>query len=171
MPYLPPPTDAQAPPAARALYESIQQQVGMVPNIFRTMGYQPEVLEAVLKLNDAIQHELPAKLRELAYMKASQVNQCNYCAHYHKLFGKKAGVSAAQIAALDDDAAGDLFNSQEKAVLRFADQLTRQAKVDKATVDELQTFLSPAQLVVLAATVSLANFTNRFNHALDIELP
>ena len=46
--------------------------------IVRTMGHAPDVLEATLALNKAIQHELPGKLRELAYLKTSQLNGCDY---------------------------------------------------------------------------------------------
>ncbi len=80
-------------------------------------------------------------------------------------------MTEAQIAALDSYAASDQFDDQEKAVLRFAEQLTREVKVDAATIGELKGFLSEAQLVILAATVGLANWTNRFNEAFAVELP
>ena len=38
-------------------------------------------------------------------------------------------------------------------------------------VNELKGFLNDAQLVVLAAVVGQANFTNRFNEAFAVELP
>ncbi|MDZ4850247.1 MAG: hypothetical protein SGI77_13265 [Pirellulaceae bacterium] len=43
--------------------------------------------------------------------------------------------------------------------------------VDVAIVQEIKTFLNDKQLVSLAGAVALANFTNRFNHGLDIQLP
>ena len=72
---------------------------------------------------------------------------------------------------MDDYASSDQFDTQEKAVLRFAEQLTRNARVDADTVNELKGFLNDAQLVVLAAAVGQANFTNRFNEAFSVELP
>ncbi len=80
-------------------------------------------------------------------------------------------MNEAQIAAMDDYASSDQFDAQEKAVLRFAEQLTRNARVDADTVTELKGFLNNAQLVVLAAAVGQANFTNRFNEAFAVELP
>ena len=80
-------------------------------------------------------------------------------------------MNEAQIAAMDDYASSDQFDTQEKAVLRFAEQLTRHARVDADTVSELKDFLNDAQLVVLAAAVGQANFTNRFNEAFAVELP
>ena len=66
---------------------------------------------------------------------------------------------------MDVHASSDQFDAQEKAILRFAEQLTRNARVDADTVTELKDFLNDAQLVVLAAVVGQANLTNRFNEA------
>ena len=78
MPLIDPLTDAQATEPAQKLFQGIQGKLGMVLNIFRTMGYAPDVLQATLALNQAIQQGLDSKLRELAYLKASQVNGCEY---------------------------------------------------------------------------------------------
>lgn len=80
-------------------------------------------------------------------------------------------MNETQIAAMDDYASSDQFDAQEKAVLRFAEQLTQDARVDADTVNEVKGFLNDAQLVVLAAAVGQANFTNRFNEAFAVELP
>jgi alkylhydroperoxidase family enzyme len=78
MPNTLPLSDAQASDAAKNLFAAIQAKFGMVPNIFRTMGHAPAVLQATLSLDAAIQHDLYPKLRELAYLKTSQLNGCNY---------------------------------------------------------------------------------------------
>jgi alkylhydroperoxidase family enzyme len=78
MPHVPPLADAQASDPAKNLFRDIQSKFGMVPNIFRTMGHAPAILQATLALNGAIQHDLDPKLRELAYLKTSQLNGCNY---------------------------------------------------------------------------------------------
>ena len=80
-------------------------------------------------------------------------------------------MNEAQIAAMDDYASSDQFDAQEKAVLQFSEQLTQGERVDADTVNELKGFLNDAQLVVLAAVVGQANFTNRFNEAFAVELP
>ena len=72
---------------------------------------------------------------------------------------------------MGDYASSDQFDVQEKAVLRFAEQLTQSARVDADTVNELKGFLNDAQLVVVAAAVGQANLTNRFNEAFAVELP
>ena len=78
MPHVAPLADAQAPDTSKSLFQQIQSQFGMVPNIFRTMGHAPEVLQATLGLEQAITRDLAPKLRELAYLKTSQLNGCHY---------------------------------------------------------------------------------------------
>ncbi len=78
MPHIEPLSDDQASEAAKNLFQPLQSALGMVPNIFRTMAHAPDVLGALLNLNKAIQQELPAKFRELVYLKTSLLNDCGY---------------------------------------------------------------------------------------------
>jgi alkylhydroperoxidase family enzyme len=78
MPYVAPLQDSEAPEAARPLFQAIQSKLGKVLNIFRTMGHAPEVLQATLGMNQAIQSQLDPKLRELAYLKTTMLNHCEY---------------------------------------------------------------------------------------------
>jgi uncharacterized peroxidase-related enzyme len=171
MPLVTPLSNDQASPPAQDLFRAIEAQFRMVPNIFRAMGHAPDVLKATLALNTAIGHDLDPKLRELAYLKASQASQCGYCAHYHKIGAKKAGVSEAQIAAVDLFDNNAAFSEQEKLVLRFAEQWATRSKVDADVVAALAKSLTPTQLVTLAATCALAGWTNRFNTTFGMELP
>ena len=56
-------------------------------------------------------------------------------------------------------------------MLRFAEEWVRGNKASTEVVERLKKNLSPQQLVVLAATVGLANWTNRFNESFGTELP
>ncbi len=171
MPYDAPLKTADAPVDAQPILKAIEEKFGKSLNIFSTLAYQPDVLGGTTQINDGIRRDLPEKLREFAYYKASQINGCEYCSHYHKAAAKKAGATDAQIAEIDDYVRSNAFSDHEKAVLAYAEQLTKTATVDPKTVAKLKEFLDDTQLVTLAATVALANFTNRINHGLDIELP
>lgn len=78
MPHVQPLSDQQASPQAQALFAKIHSAFKMVPNIFRALGHAPNVLEATLAFDRAIQSDLDAKLRELAYLKTSKINHCDY---------------------------------------------------------------------------------------------
>jgi uncharacterized peroxidase-related enzyme len=171
MPNLAPLSDDQATGPAQQMFQAMQAKLKMVPNIFRTMAHSPAVLKATLDLNQAIQHDLDPKLRELAYLKASTLNHCDYCLHYHKTFARQAGLGDPQLLNLSDYRGSSAYTDVEKAVLQFAEQWTLKGKVDPDVVARLSRHLTPTQLVTLAATVALANWTNRFNVTFNIELP
>ncbi|WP_182866849.1 carboxymuconolactone decarboxylase family protein [Rhodopirellula sp. JC639] len=171
MPHVQPLKQSEAPAKSQPILKAIEEQFGQSLNIFSTLAHQPDVLGGTTQINDGIREDLPAKFRELAYFKSSQINGCEYCSRYHRQAAKKAGATDEQIEAIDRYAQSDAFDDQEKAVLSYAEQLTKTAAVEPNTVAKVKEFLSDKQLVTLAATVALANFTNRINHGLDIELP
>ena len=80
-------------------------------------------------------------------------------------------MSPQQIQDLEQYEQSTAYSDLEKAVLRFAEQWTRQGMAAGDVLEQLQRSLSPAQLVTLAATVGLANWTNRFNETFGIQLP
>ncbi|MBV8054011.1 MAG: carboxymuconolactone decarboxylase family protein [Deltaproteobacteria bacterium] len=62
------------------------------------------------------------------------------------------------------------FDRSEKAVLRYAEGMTRTpAEVSDAVFEELKTFFTAAQIVELTAAVALEHFRARFNCALKVE--
>lgn len=171
MPYVQPLKQADAPADSQPILKAIEKKFGKSLNLFSTLAHQPDVLGGTTQINDGIQKDLPAKLREFAYYKASSLNGCEYCSHYHRGAAKKAGATESQLASIDDYVGSDAFSDEEQAVLAYAEQLTKTATVEPTTVAKVKEFLNDTQLVALAATVALANFTNRINHGLDIELP
>jgi len=60
-----------------------------------------------------------------------------------------------------------LFTEKEKAVLLYAERVTRgAAAIREGTLEELRKHFDEGQIVELTLTVCAANFTNRFNDAL-----
>jgi alkylhydroperoxidase family enzyme len=92
---------------------------------------------------------------------------------HHSASGKRAGLTAEQIAALgrDDWSASGLFDEREKAVVRLAEKLTRApASVTDDDVTRLRHWFGDAHLVELTLVIGTMNLTNRFNQCLAVEL-
>lgn len=70
----------QAPKELHGIYEAMQGRFGRMPNIFGVMARRPEVLKAFLPLytNATGGGTIEAKYKELAYLKTSSVNGCEY---------------------------------------------------------------------------------------------
>ncbi|HSH81077.1 MAG TPA: hypothetical protein VLA19_21295 [Herpetosiphonaceae bacterium] len=63
------------------------------------------------------------------------------------------------------------FAPEEQVALRFAEQMTLDAKaVSDELWHELRAHFDEAQIVELAAAAGLFNFFNRFNDALQVEI-
>lgn len=80
-------------------------------------------------------------------------------------------MSADQVSDLANYQTSTAYSELEKTVIRFAVEWTQEGKARPETVKALQPHLNPAALVTLAATVGLANWTNRFNETFGVELP
>ncbi|MCE9563377.1 MAG: carboxymuconolactone decarboxylase family protein [Planctomycetes bacterium] len=171
MPTLPPLKDDQTQPDARAVLDGLQARLGQVPNMYRTFAHAPKVLSAAVAMAQAIRSDLDPKVRELAYLKVTQMTDCHVCRHYHEILGRRAGLTDSQIGHLDRFESSDVYTEAEKDVLRFTEQWTREGRVEEGVINRLKLVFNSEHLVILAATVSQANFTSRFNNVFGVELP
>lgn len=171
MPFLPPLGDDEATPDARALLESLHAKLGQVPNMYRTFAHAPKVLAASVAMAQAIRSELDPKVRELAYLKVTDLTACHVCRHYHEIHGRRAGLTDRQVAELGRFEDSDAYTEQDRDVLRFTEQWSAGGRVAADVLARLAAVLTPEQLVILAATVSQANWTSRFNNVFGVELP
>ncbi|MGI8962588.1 MAG: carboxymuconolactone decarboxylase family protein [Bryobacteraceae bacterium] len=62
------------------LYEKLSEKFGMVPGIFGVMAHRPGALLGMAGINNAVMEKgtIEPRYRELAYLKASTVNGCEY---------------------------------------------------------------------------------------------
>ncbi len=85
---------AEAAEQIRPHFEQVEGRGHEVPNFLRVLAHSPEILEGFIALNGAMSRmKLDPKLRELAYLRASEINSCGYCLAHHKKAGRKAGLS------------------------------------------------------------------------------
>ncbi|MCA1685999.1 MAG: carboxymuconolactone decarboxylase family protein [Planctomycetia bacterium] len=156
----------------RPVFEGMERKLGAVPNMFRAMAHSPELLETFLALNGALSKtKLDPKLRELAYIKTSELNHCEYCLSHHRGFARKAGLSDRQINETSQHETSDAYDDLQRDVLRYAEEVTRHVSAADDLTSRLKASLPDRELVELTITVALANFTNRINEAIKFELP
>lgn len=162
----------KAPAELQETYQGLTKGAGRVPDFYGVMAHHPSALRNFLPLYASIMREgtLDARYTELAYLKTSHLNGCEYCSRAHTPAAKRAGITAEQIAALNFYERSPLFDEKDKAVLLYAERLTRAAGAGlrDMAVGELKKHLTDDQIVELALVVCMANFTNRFNNGLRI---
>ncbi len=88
----------------------------------------------------------------------------------HTASAKRIGITQEQIQALQFCQSSKLFDEKEKATLLYAERMTRgAAAIRSGTLEELRKYFSEDQIVELTLVICVANFTNRFNDALQVE--
>jgi uncharacterized peroxidase-related enzyme len=155
-------------PDQEKILAQLTQKSGKIANIWKLWAHSPITLETFMAFYKTLMTKgsLDGRLRELAYVKTSHINGCAYCAGPHKAMGGKLGVSEQQWTDIDNYADSNAFSAAEKAVLRYAEELTRSVKSSDETMNDLKKHLSEAQIVDLTVTIGVANLTNRFNLSL-----
>ena len=111
-----------------AIYDAVFSQRGNVPNMFRVMAHRPEIFftrqahfAAVLNTG-----AVSRRLKELIIVRTSQLNETSYCLASHTILARNLGWSDDQLGHLADWRRDD-FTPAEKAVIRLAETVTRDA--------------------------------------------
>jgi uncharacterized peroxidase-related enzyme len=153
------------------IYDALTKNYGRMPNIFGLMAYRPDVLRKFLPFYSAVMEggTVEPRYKELAYMKTSLINGCEYWTQAHTASAKRIGITEEQIRALLFYERSPLFDEKEKVVILHAERVTRgAAAIRDASLTELRKFLDEGQIVELTLVICAANFTNRFNDALRV---
>ncbi|OLR91845.1 carboxymuconolactone decarboxylase family protein [Actinokineospora bangkokensis] len=153
---------------AAALLTEITRAFGTAPAMFRAVANSPAALKMMWAGFGALGGgTLGARLGEQVAVLVADRNSCEYCLAAHTALGRKAGVSAEDMAQAQ---AGHSHDPRTAAALAFAAKLVE----DRAQVtDEDVTALRAAgfddeQVVELLAHVALNLFTNYVNVALAV---
>lgn len=169
---LPIPSTIQAAPAAsRPLLEAVNQQLGVVPNLFRMVATSPAALEGYLGMFGALgKGQLPAPTRERIALAVAEINGCSYCLSAHTYLGKN-------LAKLDDaemtaNRSGGSNEPKADAAVRFAASVTKQR--GHVSDDELRAVkaagYNDAQVIEIVLHVALNTWTNYINSVADTDI-
>jgi alkylhydroperoxidase family enzyme len=148
---------------------------GKLNNLYGMLLNSPPVAAGWLHLLTAIrqQCELSGRYRELAILRIALVNDAPYEYTAHIPFALKEGVTQAQIDALKNWQSEQLYTDAERAVLAYADSMTKEVHVADEVFAALRPHFNRRELVELTATIAAYNLVSRFLEALmvDPEVP
>ncbi len=149
----------------KTLFDAVHSKMGVVPNMMRTMGNSPALLEGYLNLSGALGNgTLGAKLGEQLALAISETHGCDYCLAAHSFIADKmvhldAGTIAASRSLSPIDAKTD-------AALLFARQLVdKRGLVSDADVAAIKAAgYTEGQVGEIVGHVALNVLTNYFNN-------
>ena len=164
-------------------FEESERTRGFVANFLLTIGYRPEIADAVHNLFLAIQPHgtpenpvgtVPMELKNLVAQVCSRAAGCQYCSTHTAAASQITGVAKEKVEDLWNYETSDLFSDAERAALRVA-QCAGQVPnaVEDEDFVELKKYYSNEQIVEIVAVIAFFGFLNRFNDTmnLDIETP
>ena len=155
----------------RELFDRIEAQPGGILNIYRALSHSPEAMRRFMALGRQflVHGKLDPKLRELAILRAGFVCRSRYELAQHIDFGRRVGLTDAQIRGCADPNSA-LFDPKQMAVLAYAGELTSDARVSDATFAAVSAFLNEEQIVELTLVVGFYNLVSRFLNALEVDV-
>ncbi|HCN65334.1 MAG TPA: alkylhydroperoxidase [Pseudomonas sp.] len=125
----------------------------------------PNAMKAMMGLEKAAsQSILPASLRELVRIRASQINGCAYCIDMHTADALKAGETARRLMAISAWQETPFFDARERAALLWTETLTLVA--ERHAPDDIYQAVAPQfneqELSELTFVIAAINAWNRF---------
>ena len=141
-------------------------------NIYKMLANSEYGMKGFIRMGNALLYrcELDAQLRELAIMRVGRLSRAAYEVFQHERIGREAGVGDDKIAALREATIeSPVFSDNEKAVLRFADDVVRNVKASDKNLKAVQAFLTPGAIVELTLTVGYYMMVCRFLETAGVE--
>jgi len=113
------------------------------------------------------------RLRNLATIKTSIANECNYCATHTSIFGEALGLKAEDLEALKGNAyrTSPLFSDREKAAIAWAEAMTlNTAKYEGKEWNDMCSLFTNTEIVEISMAAAMFNMINRLNDSFWTEL-
>ena len=146
--------------------ESIQGQLGFLPNLFQEMKANPAVLEVYLKGQEALSKgSLTPKEQQVVQLTVAVYNDCHYCKAAHGWLGKKMGLSYEEIQAIRSGVS--LKTEPKLANLVRATKLILENRgwLDPEELTRLeQQGINRPKLYEIIALIGLKTISNYMNH-------
>lgn len=158
---------------SQQIFDQMESQLGMVPNLYATIGYSSNALENFLSFSgNAGKGSFTNKEIEAIKLAVSQANGCVYCQSAHSAIAKSHGFSDEEAVQLRNATIAD---PKLKVLTTMAKQVAEKAGYIDADVREAffdQGYDAKAMMDFLAVVTAIT-FTN-YAYALtkvDVDFP
>ena len=164
------PTRDQVSPEAQVIFDNLQSKIGMVPNLYATIGYSANALSSYLTFQgEQAKGSFKAKEREAIFLAISEVNGCNYCLAAHTAIGKMNGFTEEETLALRR---GESTDPKLNAIVALVKDITQNR--GRASEENVEAFFAQgfdnAALIDLLALVADKTFMNYVHNLTQIKV-
>ena len=125
------------------------------PNLFMTLGRHPRLFRGWLRFAGRLMPggTLPRRETELAIIRVAQLRACAYELSHHERLGRRAGLTAAEIARVKEGPAAEGWSPRERALLDAVDELHARGDLGDETWGRLAGHLDERGLIELVLLV------------------
>jgi alkylhydroperoxidase family enzyme len=159
-------------PDTAAAFQMIRARGGQLINLHLTLGHAGKIFYARQMLTYALRFDAvtPRRLRELAIMRTAQITNSAYEFGQHVPIARACGYSQSQIDQLADWQGSSSFDTRERALLAYVDQVVgRNGEVDDEVFDALARAFSAREIVELTVTTTQYVTTSMITRSLRIK--
>jgi alkylhydroperoxidase family enzyme len=160
-------------PELRELIEKIRSgRRGTLLKLYRALLHSPSLAESWFQHNNAVRWrtQISGRLREMIIIRIAMLNRAQYIITQHvpKLAAAE-GLSEAECEALGDWQNATLFGESDRAVLAYADAMTRDVAVADDIFARVREHFDERQTVELTVLIGTYNMQSRVIQALQLE--
>jgi len=159
-----------APLTVRHLY----RDDGGASPLTRSLVNAPDLLETLMPFLSQVFAESSIGLatKELVVLRVSQLNACRYCLAAHRPIALDAGVSAAHVAAVCDEAPLEQLPEGERTLIEWVDRYVLDpGGIDDDLVARVLDHVRDDQLIELALLAGATQLLNHYCAAFAIPPP
>ena len=158
---------------SKVIFNAVKAKIGMLPNLYATMGISDKLLGGFLAFTETIKSgEFTSKEYEAIALATSQVNGCSYCLSAHTALGKMNGFTEEETLQLRNN---EIEDPKLNALVTLASEVINlKGHPSQITIDNffIAGYTKPAFVELLGA-VALTTITNNIYHngGFEIDFP
>ena len=164
-------------PDPAALTPETQAYLAKLPpiNIFRMLAGGETLLPAFVRFGNHLLYKtaLDPVLREIAIVRVGALSEASYELYQHEAISRQLGMSDELIAAIHEGPDAAVFDTAQREVMRYTDEVVRDVKASDETFEALRSRLSLQELEELTITIGFYMAVSRYleTFGVDIEEP
>jgi AhpD family alkylhydroperoxidase len=128
---------------------------GPPPNLFLTLGRHPGLFRGWLRFAGRLmpRGKLPRRETELVILRVSHLRECRYEHDHHVRLGRRAGLTDADFARVEEGPAAAGWTPREQAILHATDELVSANDISDESWARLNELLDTREVIELVLLV------------------
>jgi AhpD family alkylhydroperoxidase len=165
-PKIPLPTDAELGPEKLAMLAKLPAL-----NVFRMVAGSAGAARPFLQLGGAVlSGALDPRRREIAVLRVAHATGASYEWAQHEQLARTAGVTDAEIEAIDTEEPVASIDEEERLICRVADEISRDVRLSDEALEAVVDRYGAREAAELILLVSYYNMVSRFLESTRVEL-